>query len=234
MNSIVQYGGAWASAVATVLAVLVALFRDEIRAWWYRPVLTAAIRLTAPDCHKTVLMADNTLAQMAQRGDCYYFRIWVENIGRQRAEKVQVFVAKLLKKRADGIYGEVQSFLPMNLRWSHSFPRPEIFAEGLSPGMGKHCDFAHILEPNFCSGLFPQRSPALSKEETVLELDLEVEPNTMSHLLPKGAYKIQVKIAAANARPTTKWWEINLTGNWYSDEGKMFSEGIGIKESAEA
>ena len=100
--------------------------------------------------------------------------------------------------------------------------------------MGKHCDFGHILEPNFRSGLFPQRSPALPKEETVLELDLEVEPNTMSHLLPKGAYKIQVKIAATNALPTTKWWEINLTGNWYSDEGKMFSEGIGIKESAEA
>jgi hypothetical protein len=56
----------------------------------------------------------------------------------------------------------------------------------------------------------------------------------MSHLLPKGAYKIQVRIAAANARPTTKWWEINLTGNWYADEEKMFSEGIGIKESAEA
>ena len=233
MNSIAPYG-AWASAFVTFLAVLVALFRDEIRGWWYRPVLTAVIRLEAPDCHKTVLVANNPMEQLAQRGDCYYFRIWVENIGKQRAEKVQVFVAKLLKKRADGNYGEVQSFLPMNLRWSHSSPGPEIFAEGLSQGMGKHCDFGHILEPSFRSALSPQGSSASPKGETVLELDLEVQPNTMSHVLLKGSYKIQVKIAAANARPMTKWWEINLTGNWYSDEEKMFLEGIGIKEATEA
>ena len=95
------------------------------------------------------------------------------------------------------------------------------------------CDFGQILEPNFRTALSPQSSHTLPKGETVLELDLEVQPNTMSHLLPKGSYKIQVKIAAANARPTTKWWEMNLTGNWHSDEEKMFSEGIGIKESAE-
>lgn len=232
MNSIAPYG-AWASAFVTFLAVLVALFRDEIRGWWYRPVLTAVIRLSAPDCHKTFLVADNPMEQLAQRGDCYYFRIWVENIGKHRAEKVQVFVARLLKKRADGSYGEVQSFLPMNLRWSHSYERPEIFAEGLSPEMGKHCDFGHILDPRFRIALSSQSTHPFPKDETVLELDLEVQPNTMSHLLPKGVYKIQVKIAAANALPTTKWWEINLTGNWYSDEGKMFSEGIGIKESLE-
>jgi hypothetical protein len=43
----------WAAATATFLAVLVALFKDEVLRWWRRPQLTASIKLDPPDCHKT-------------------------------------------------------------------------------------------------------------------------------------------------------------------------------------
>ncbi len=220
--------GSFASAFATFCAVLVALFREEIRKWWYRPVLTARIRLAPPDCHKTQLVTNNPLAPLAQRGDCYYFRIWVQNEGRQRAEKVQVFVSRLQKKHADGFFKDVDSFLPMNLRWSHSSP-PEIFAEGISPEMGRHCDFGHIIEPTFRDQLMQPVPPQFVKGKTILELDLEVQPNTLSHLILEGDYRLYVKVAAANSVPTEKCWEVNVTGKWFTDESKMFSEGIGVK-----
>ncbi|ALA57797.1 hypothetical protein [Nitrospira moscoviensis] len=226
MNSLAIYG-VFASAVATLLAALVALFREEIRTKWYRPVLTARIRLSPPDCHKTQQTTNNPIAQLAQRGDCYYFRIWVQNEGRQRAEKVQVFVSRLQKKHADGFFKDVDSFLPMNLRWSHTSP-PEIFTEGISPGMGKHCDFGHIIEPNFRNSLMQPVPSGSSQGRTILELDLEVEPNTLSHLIVEGDYRLYVKVAAANCPPTEKCWEVNLTGKWFTDESKMFAEGIGI------
>ena len=218
--------GSSASAIVTLLAVLVALFREEIRIRWYRPILSATIRLKAPDCHKTELVSSKGLIALV--GECYYLRIWVQNEGRQRAEKVQVFVSGLQKQHADGLFKDVDSFLPMNLRWSHSSP-PEIFAEGISPGMGRHCDFGHILDPVFREQLKFSTPPLFAKGRTILELDLEVQPNKLSHLVLEGHYRFHVKVAAANSHPTEKCWDLNLTGKWFPEEDKMFSEGIGIK-----
>lgn len=219
--------GSFASAIATLLAVFVALFREELRTRWYRPILTATIRLKPPDCHKTQQVTSNPIQVLAQRGECYYLRIWVQNEGRQRAEKVQVFVSRLQRQHADGRFKDVDSFLPMNLRWSHISP-PQTFAEGISPGMGMHCDFAHIVDPVFREQRMDPIPPQFTKRRTILELDLEVQPYTLSHLVLEGHYRFYVKVAAANAQPIEKCWDLNLTGKWFSEEDKMFSEGIGI------
>ncbi len=207
-----------------------ALFKEDLVRLWRCPQLRATVRLQAPDCHKTEATWRNpNSGQVLARGDCYYFRLWVENKGRLPAERVEVFAAKLLRKHADGVFREEKSFLPMNLRWSHC---TEVFAERISPDMGKHCDLGHIYEPSFRSGLvlFMRTPPGADTSKTLLELDLEVQPNTFSDLLPPGTYRIELVLAAANAAPVRKQLEITLTGNWFADENKMFSDGIGIVE----
>jgi hypothetical protein len=224
---------AWFSAIATFLAVLVALFKEEITKIWRRPILDGSIELRAPDCHKTEMTFFNQRSgEIFAKGDCYYFRIWVENKGNLRAERVQVYASSLLRKHADGSYKRVKNFLPMNLKWSHSKQRPEgpeIFAEGISPFMGKHCDLGHIVDPGVRKQT-NQTLPDFPEEETLFVLDLEVFPSTLSHLIPPGEYRIDLKIAAANAKPVTKTFELNITGEWYENENKMFADGIGIKE----
>jgi hypothetical protein len=223
----------WVGSIATLLAVLVALFKEEMVKLWRRPALKARIRLAAPDCHKTQMtLFDKKTGAVIESADCYYFRLWIENTGNQRAEKVQVFVSKLFRRHADGTFVEDKSFLPMNLRWSHSqlaLLGPEIFAEGISPEMGKHCDLGHILDP-IKRPLFDINSPRVPTGKTILELDLEIAPNTLSHLISPSLYIIELKLAAANLKPITKKIEINHTGEWYVDENKMFSDGIGISE----
>jgi hypothetical protein len=220
--------GPWAGASATLLAVIIALFKEELIRIWRKPKLNAKLSLSAPDCHKIpVKFKDNQSNSL--RLDSYYFRLWIENIGNQRAEKVQVFVSKLFQKNASGKFEEVKSFLPMNLRWAHSQMNPEIFTDGISPKMGKHCDLGHILDPNYYLSI--KYNPLnIPNGKTLFELDLEVAPNTNSHLLSPGIYRFELKIAAANVIPIIKMFEINHTGNWHPIEKDMFLNGIGIKE----
>jgi len=220
----------WVAAGATLLAVVVALFKEEIVRLWRRPELSPLIRLRPPDSHKTsatypVLQQEGEQQVLIQRrADCYYFRIWIENVGRARAEQVQVFASSLSKQHADGVFQPVDDFLPMNLRWSHT---REIFAEGIAPGMGKHCDVGHISSPASLREL-REDHPEATPGQTVMALDLEVQPNTKTHLIPPGKYVLTLRIAGANCTPITQHLEITITGEWHNDQGRMFRDGVGI------
>ena len=113
----------------------------------------------------------------------------------------------------------------MNLKWTHT---KEVFTDGISPKMGKHCDIGCIINPN-SRKLCDVDLKGVDNDKTILKLDLEVEPNNKGALIPPGYYRAELKIAAANFEPVTITIEINHTGVWYDDENKMFSDGIGIK-----
>jgi hypothetical protein len=138
----------WVGAFATSAAVIVALFRDEITRLWKHPQLAIRVMLEPPDCVKTQASV-TAPGNVTWTGDTYMFRLWISNTGNQRAEKVQAFVSDVLKQQQpNGPFKSMPGFLPMNLRWSHSYPAPEIYADGIAPGMGKHCDLASISDPS--------------------------------------------------------------------------------------
>ena len=96
------------------MAVLIALYRDDIRVWWQRPKLKVSCSKESPWTHKTPVAV--TTPQGGWKGEGYYVRLKVTNTGRTRAKKVQVFAAKLRRIGLDGGESEVQEFLPMNFR----------------------------------------------------------------------------------------------------------------------
>jgi hypothetical protein len=217
------------AASATFAAVLVALFKDEVLRFLRRPKLTVSIALAPPDCHKT--MANYRTPQGWQSADCYYLRLWVENVGKTRAERVQVFAASLSRRNADGNFRKTDEFLPMNLRWAHGQQAaggPEIFAEGISPQMGKHCDLGHVMDPESRADV-GEDLPNVPAATSILALDLEFPPNTRSHLIPPGTYQLALRVAAANSTPVTKTIEVTTTGEWFADQARMFTEGLGIR-----
>jgi hypothetical protein len=216
----------WAGAVGTISAVLVALFKDEILRNRRRPKLNVSITLGPPDSVKTIwnyqILAPNLQTYIAKQADCYFMRLWIENQGKTRAEKVQVFASKLLKEAEAGTFHPVKNFLPMNLQWANSH---ELFAEAISPYMGKHCDLGHIMTPSALVAL-QEDLPAVPSEHTVLALDLEVKPSTKNHLISPGRYLLELKIAGANVLPVVTTLDITLTGKWYDDAEKMFGDAI--------
>jgi hypothetical protein len=222
----------WVGAGTTLLAVLVALFKDEIIKRWRRPILDVSTVLEPPHCHMTTLRytTQRTGSTYAEAG-CYYFRLWVENRGKTRADRVQVFVAKLSRRVADGTFKEDVRFLPMNLRWSHMQTLgggPEVYAEGISPQMGKHCDIGHIIDPAHRAECGEALS-GVPPTSTLFALDLEVYPNTLGHLLTPGTYRLVLRVAAANSLPMTKILEVTVTGKWFDNERLMFQDGIGLR-----
>ena len=229
LTSSIDWGNVaqWTAAIATFLAVIIALFKEEFINLWRRPKLVATIKLSPPDSTKTPVIITYPRPPeppITKEASSYYFRLWIKNDGKARAEKVQVFAEKLCRKAADGTFLPVEGFMPMNLRWTHS---GEIFTEGISPLMGKHCDLGHITHPAELIDLQEDHPDAQGK--TVLALELEAKPLTKSHLVAPGTYKLTLRIAGSNCQPTTTTLEITLIGDWYEDTGRMFRDGIAIK-----
>ena len=222
-----------AGAAATLLAVLIALFKEDVRAWWRHPALQASIRLRPPECHKIeIAFLDDSTGRIRARAPCYYFRIWVENTGTVRAEQVQVYVSRLLRKHTQGHFKQVDNFIPMNLRWAmgpQPPERPEVFAAGISPKMGKHCDLGRIVDPKAYQHMRPTFE-GVAADATVMELDLEVQSLTNSHVIIPGTHRLEIVLAAANCLPIKKTLELTLTGYWFDSEAQMFAEGIALKE----
>jgi len=219
----------WIVAAGTLvmaLVAIVAIFQDKIRAWLTRPKLDISIYVDPPDCHKTLLVRRDSGG--SQSVECYYLRFRVLNVGNQKAGQVEAFAAELLKQQADGTFKRVDSFLPMNLVWSHY---SEVFIPAISPGMYRHCDLAHVLHPEKRKLLEAEDNswPNVPPGKTILSFDTIVRPYTLTSLVPPGTYRLVVLIAAANAKPVKKTLEIRLTGDWYDDESTMLSEGVGIR-----
>lgn len=167
--------------------------------------------------------------------ESYYFRLKIRNTGREKAESVEVFAARLLRRQADGSFKEVESFLPMNLTWAHY---REVFLPAISPGTYKHCNLGHVIDPVKrvqIASVYPSWAEHIIWEdvhpkETILSLDTAVKPRTKSHLLPPGTYRLAITVAAANARPVKEQFEIRLTGDWYKDEDIMLGEGVVVRK----
>jgi hypothetical protein len=88
-----QWGNAaqWAGALMTFLAVIVALFKEDLIRRRRHPKLTASIGAKYPDCIKTAVQWRGPDKEKPWRGWKYWLRVWVENEGNVRAEKVEVF-----------------------------------------------------------------------------------------------------------------------------------------------
>jgi hypothetical protein len=103
----------WFGAFGTIAAVIVALFKDPILAWRRKPQLVATCTKKSPWTgrvpYHVTRKSDGTLLWS---GYAYWVRVRVENVGRTRAEKVQVYASKLAKRALDNTFEDVSSFLP--------------------------------------------------------------------------------------------------------------------------
>lgn len=216
--------------IVTLLAIIVALFKDQIISLFFHPNLIAKIELASPDCVQTPINFFDNSGRIVRSEDSYYFRLWIENTGRIKAENVQVYFSELLQKHLDGHYKRVKQFQPMNIKWSNSpIGRQDIFALEISPFMGRHCDLCHIRDPETLTGIVMRDNLGVNDEIALVEFDLEVIPATLSNIIEPGEYQIKLKLAASNKRPKEVVLKLNFNGNWYLDESEMFSKGISIE-----
>jgi hypothetical protein len=176
------------------------------------------VRLEArhPDCVKT------PVSEGTWHGSRYFLRLWIVNDGDVRAAKVEVFLSRAWVESGAGSFVAVPQFTPMNLRWSYSdYHKPTIYTDGISPRMGRYCDFGAISDP-----MHPTlKSLPRQSEKTCLALQFEFLRPATEWLLP-GKYKFEILLAASNCEPVARVVEFHLTGLWSDDETDMFANGF--------
>jgi hypothetical protein len=204
----------WAGAVATFIAVLIALFKDSIREWWRKPKLEITCTNEPPWTVRTPLFMNDWT------GDSYWVRVKVENKGRTRAEKVQVSVSKLCFSPGpdDSFSEDSRQHFPLNLRWSYYHMA---LLDGISPHMAALCDVIALSDPaNPCWPKPPNTPP----NSTIGRLQLEVDLPPEFHSLRPGRWKLDLRIAAANAKPIAKTLLFSHTGEWRLQDADMRRE----------
>jgi hypothetical protein len=216
----------WFAAVGTIAAVVVALFKDSILAWMRKPRLDATCEKEAPWTVKTPIVVHDGKGAVLWTGNCYYVRINVQNSGRTRAEKVQVYASRLAKLGADDRFADIPTFLPLNMKWTNS-PADGATAvlDGISPKMAAFCDIVSLCDP---ANPHQSRPTGAPPNATVAQLQLEVEPFTGSHLLAPGTYRLTLRIAAANVKPVDRVFQFTHKGNWVQDDANMRLDCLGV------
>ncbi len=213
----------WAIAVALLLGI-VGIFQDWIRAIFKKPKLHVDIKLEPPDCHKIALRNSQTGQFIC---DTYYFRFRVTNAGNYPMEDVEVLTAELHNK-INGQYKKVNNFLPINLHWAHNHV---VTMPKIQPKLFKHCDFGHIIETNTnFGGKILTYYGFNTKANIIMQLDTFIEPNTGSHILFPGEYKIKIIFSANNVSPYEIWFKLTLKDKWDSNETAMLQNNISIKK----
>jgi hypothetical protein len=216
----------WFGAVGTIAAVLVALFKDAIIAWKRKPQLTAACTKDTPYTSRMPIVVHDGKGVVLWTGDCYYVRAQVENTGKTRAEKVQVYASKLAKQGADQKFVDMPAFIPLNAKWSNSPPGGvSAILDGISPKMAAFFDIVALCDP---ANPHKGKLAGTSEDVTMGDLQLEVAPLTGSNLLPPGTYRLTLRIAAANVQPIEKVFEFTHTGAWLQNDADMRRDCLGV------
>jgi hypothetical protein len=211
----------WVSGIGTLLAVIIALFKDPIVAWRRRPRLDVTCSKEVPWTVKTqsTYWQGKWAGGGVWRGDCYFVRAKVENIGNIRSEKVQVSATRLSKRGADDKFVDMAVRLPLNMKWANSKPDQAVMVlDGISSGMSAFCDIVSVCDPDN-----PYQSrPA--KDVTVAQPQTEVR---IVDLAP-GTYRLTIRIAAANVAPIDRIVEFTHTGTWIGDDVAMRLDCLGV------
>jgi hypothetical protein len=192
----------WLTPALTLAAVLVALFKDWFWAKLNKPILEASYEPVSPWFVKMPgSFAPRTSAS-------YWVRIRVENLGKSRAEKVEVYASKLQKK-LDGKFTDQPGFLPLSMTWSNSGTPGKAVLDGISSKMAAYCDLVAVFEP-------------IGMSTPITHLCTEVDPSSgSSYLRQPGTYRLVVRIAAANAKPIDRTLSFSLSVGWKDNEEEM-------------
>ncbi len=146
------------AALATMVAIFVALFQDKLRRRFFCERLILEWD-EAPPC---IQWSHTVLRESSSPLHCYSVRIRVRNVGNASAESVQVMCEEMA----------LENFAPVNFRWTQ---RETLTLERIAPGGGTACfDLGYII--------------ALQKEGPKMMLAASRELNTPPILVPPGKY----------------------------------------------
>ena len=106
--------------VVALVVAIVALFKDPIMAYVFRPRLHIEFDQTnGADFHRIPVNFVANSGELVGQVPSYYARLRVRNTKGSTAQMVEVSVISLSRRDLSGTYVPIGTFLPLNLKWSH-------------------------------------------------------------------------------------------------------------------
>jgi hypothetical protein len=113
----------------------------------------------------------------------------------------------------------------MNLRWAHSPANSPSIFETINPHMGKHCDPGSVSPTSNGS---EKPLAGMREGESTFNLAAQVFPNNNCHKLKPGKYRLEILVAAQNARPERFHVDLDWNGIFEESEERMLTNSVGI------
>ncbi|MFI5400090.1 MAG: hypothetical protein ACHQZQ_03445 [SAR324 cluster bacterium] len=236
----------WLVAVGTMALAITSVFHESIRRLFFRPRLTISISTEPPDCVKTQLiwqgsfvvggvpvvtapmmgvssMTNASLMSTSQDPiPVYYLRVRVTNQGSAVADEVEMEITRVRRKSQDGKFravpygvGNLTCASKGGATWEHIYP-----------GRFRFFDLGRIVDPK---ADWRNKSEDFGHPETKFEIELNTKPAMRDHILQAGEYLFDVTAFAQNAKQSSEKIYLRHTGEWYDEESRMLSEGVGVR-----
>jgi hypothetical protein len=216
----------WFAGLATLAAVLWAVFSQGFLRWFRRPRLDLEpIVKESQDC---------VSVPFANGAPTIHMRVRVKNNGRAAARNVQVYADTV--ERAEGKYWEiVPTFPALNLTWAD---RPDLTPSGgvlpwLPSRESRRSDLGHIVDPGRRrdSGLDTELNPTLklNDDEVSFTFSTVIKPNHKGYIIPPGTYRLSISLSAENAAPQRRSITLTVHGPWYQNPEEMIEKGFDIE-----
>lgn len=195
----------WVAIIINALLGLSGIF--EIKKYIFKPKLKLSIKLCPPDCH-IINLANKESGKIIDK--VYYLRFLIQNNGNKEARNVEV-LASSLNKKENKEWKKVESFLPLNLTWSHL---GGMTMRTIPSKTFRHCDLGFLARKELKNNLVRRYHLTERNHSIVLKMDTIVEPNTGSHIILPGDYLLTMYVSSYNAKTIKENFEIKIKDNW--------------------
>ncbi|MDA8078744.1 MAG: hypothetical protein M0Z79_07360 [Nitrospiraceae bacterium] len=225
----------WFVGGATFFLGLVAILQEWIKVQLFHPNLDCSIKTVPPDCHRTVVQGNNPFY-------AFYYTFRISNKGNRAAKNIEVLISDVSQRKGDtDCY--IEGFLPDNLNWTllsepiyvgeRIYWRSKVYCDYISPNTSKHCNLGHIHDPAFRDSVGEDNPDLhLPQKETIFCFDVHFRSSRPYYLVAPGTYIFKITVGSSNAKSMSKFYEMTVTGKWFTDEDRMLNEGLIIKEIA--
>lgn len=216
-------------ALATLFAVIVALFGQRFWGWKDKPKVKVSFDENDPEFFHQTDMHIIQNGRIAYSIPTYYVRLKVTNLGKTTLENTEVVLEKVIPQQ--------EKFMSLNLSWAGFITTANDITRTtrIPPGQSRIVDVIEVMEPQLTSKLAGQLESANDTDAQRYRgysqgfRCCSIKPNSLSDIFPADKYTFQLGVYSDNLKPKNFKLSIKYDGKWNASNLEMRKKHLLVK-----